>query len=58
VASAEDIVVSKLEWFRLGEETSERQWEDVSRVLRLLGDAVDSKYLSSAAVKVGVLDLW
>ena len=36
VASAEDIIVSKLEWFRLGDEASERQWEDVSRVLRLL----------------------
>ena len=58
VASAEDIIVSKLEWYRLGEETSERQWEDVSRVLRLLGDAVDGKYLSSAADQVGVLDLW
>ena len=58
VASAEDIIVSKLKWYRLGEETSERQWEDVSRVLRLLGDSVDGKYLTAAAAEVGVLDLW
>ena len=33
IASAEDTVLSKLEWFRLGGETSERQWWDVVGVL-------------------------
>ena len=31
VASAEDTVLSKLEWFRVGGEVSERQWWDVIR---------------------------
>jgi hypothetical protein len=34
-AAPEDVVLGKLEWFRLGEEVSERQWHDVLGVLRL-----------------------
>ena len=29
LASAEDVILNKLEWFRLGEEISHRQWNDV-----------------------------
>ncbi len=57
IASAEDTIISKLEWFRLTNETSERQWEDVSRLIRLLGEAIDTAYLHHAAVSVGVDDL-
>ncbi len=57
IASAEDTIVSKLEWFRLTNETSERQWEDVSRLLILLGETVDRAYLHHAADSVGVDDL-
>ncbi len=35
VASPEDTVLSKLEWFRLVGETSERQWWDIVGVLRV-----------------------
>ena len=35
VASAEDVVLAKLEWFRLGGETSERQGWDVLGVLKV-----------------------
>ena len=57
IASAEDIVISKLEWFRLTNETSERQWEDVSRLLRLLGDDADIPYLRRVSTSVNVDDL-
>ena len=57
IASAEDSIVSKLEWYRLTNETSERQWDDVSRLIRLLGDEADVVYLRQAADSVGVLDL-
>lgn len=57
IASAEDTIISKLEWFRLTNETSERQWEDVSRLLKLLGETVDRAYLHRAADSVGVDDL-
>ena len=30
IATVEDINISKLEWYRLTDETSERQWEDVN----------------------------
>ena len=57
IASPEDSIVSKLEWYRLTNETSERQWEDVSRLIRLLGDEADEVYLRQAAGSIGVADL-
>ena len=57
IATAEDSIVSKLEWYRLSSETSERQWDDVSRMLKILGDAADIAYLENAAKSVGVADL-
>ena len=57
IATAEDTIISKLEWFRHTNETSERQWNDVARVLKLLGDQADIPYLRSAAKSVGVEDL-
>lgn len=57
IATSEDSIVSKLEWFRLTNETSERQWDDVSRLLKLLGDSADIPYLRRAAKSVGVNDL-
>ena len=56
VASAEDTVLAKLEWFRLGGETSERQWWDVVGVLRVTPD-LDRAYLDHWAGGLGVSDL-
>ncbi len=57
VASAEDIVLSKLEWFRLGDEVSEQQWRDVIGVLKVQQDALDRPYLEKWAAELGVADL-
>ncbi len=57
IATAEDIIICKLEWYRLTNETSERQWDDVSRLLRLLGDTADKQHMKRAADSVGVSDL-
>ena len=57
IATAEDVIISKLEWYRLTNETSQRQWEDVSRLKELLGDEIDRSYLQTAAQSVGVADL-
>jgi hypothetical protein len=57
VATAEDSIVSKLEWFRLTDETSERQWDDVSRLVDLHGPRLDTEYMQQMAVSVGVGDL-
>lgn len=43
VASAEDVIVAKLEWAKLGE--SERQLRDVAGILRGQGDALDVGYV-------------
>jgi len=56
VASPEDTVLAKLEWFRLGGETSERQWWDIVGVLKVTEDA-DRPYLSRWAASLGVADL-
>ncbi|MFN9984408.1 MAG: hypothetical protein ACK52S_02545 [Pirellula sp.] len=57
IATAEDSIVSKLEWYRLTHETSERQWDDVTRLIRLLDNHLDVPYLRQAADTVGVRDL-
>lgn len=57
IASAEDSIISKLDWYRLTNETSARQWDDVSRLIKLLGDSADLDYLKRAAESVGVVDL-
>jgi len=43
IASAEDIVIAKLEWAKHGK--SQRQIEDVATILRLRKDALDRSYL-------------
>lgn len=43
VATLEDVILSKLEWARLG--GSARQIEDVQGLLRVSGDALDVAYL-------------
>ena len=56
VASAEDTILAKLEWFRTGGETSERQWWDIVGVLRV-GSDTDRAYLRLWAETLGVSDL-
>lgn len=53
----EDVIVRKLVWFRMGGEVSERQWNDVTSMLRVLRDQLDETYLASAAKEFQVADL-
>jgi hypothetical protein len=57
IASPEDTILSKLEWYRLGNEVSERQWDDVVRVMNILGNKVDQDYLEHYAIELAVSDL-
>jgi hypothetical protein len=57
IASAEDVVLAKLEWYRLGGERSERQWSDVLGVLRTSAETIDRSYLERHAGTLGILDL-
>jgi hypothetical protein len=55
--SAEDTILLKLEWYRLGGEISERQWLDVLGVMRVQADRLDQGYLDRWAIDLGVADL-
>jgi hypothetical protein len=57
LTTAEDIVVHKLEWYRLGGEVAQRQWDDVLGVLRLQGSALDLVHLRHWANELGLDDL-
>ena len=57
VATAEDTILAKLEWYRAGGETSERQWNDLRGILRVRGPALDLEYLRRWAPELGVTDL-
>lgn len=57
VTSAEDIILAKLEWFRMGGEVSERQWRDVLGVMKTQGARLDTAYLRRWAEEIDVLDL-
>ena len=57
VATAEDIILYKLEWFRLGNEISDRQWSDILGVLRARHGQLDHEYLEKWAMELKVYDL-
>jgi hypothetical protein len=57
VTSPEDVVLSKLEWYRMGDEVSDRQWRDILGVLKMKSGALDLAYLNHWANKLGVEDL-
>jgi len=57
VATAEDTILRKLEWYRSGGGTSERQWNDVRGVLRINRDRLDYDYLQKWAMELRIDDL-
>ena len=57
VASAEDTILSKLEWYRKGNEISERQWEDILGIFRIQRNALELDYLKRWSSDIGVGDL-
>lgn len=57
ICSAEDIVAAKLEWYRNGNEISDRQWSDIIGVLKANMGALDLDLLKESADELGVSDL-
>ncbi|MCC2668244.1 MAG: hypothetical protein K0Q72_715 [Armatimonadetes bacterium] len=56
-ATAEDMVLQKLRWYRMGGETSERQWHDILGGLKVQNTALDLPYLDTWSAELGVSDL-
>lgn len=57
LASPEDTVLAKLEWYRRGGGVSQRQWSDVIGMLKVGGATLDGAYLAQGARELGVADL-
>lgn len=56
-AAPEDIIIKKLEWYKAGGETSERQWVDILGVMKVQGEQLDMDYLKQWAEKLDVSNL-
>ena len=57
VTSPEDVILSKLEWYRMGGEVSDRQWRDILGVLKTRSGELDLDYLHTWAKELNVSDL-
>jgi hypothetical protein len=56
VATAEDLIVAKLEWAKLG--GSSRQIEDVANILKIRSERIDRDYLNPWIARLGLEDQW
>jgi hypothetical protein len=57
VHSAEDVILFKLRWYRLGGEVIDQQWTDVLNVMKVQIAKLDRIYLDHWASDLGVSDL-
>jgi len=57
LASPEDIILSKLEWYKSGGLVSRRQWQDVQGVMKVQGRELDQIYLRKWAPKLSIPEL-
>lgn len=55
--SAEDIILKKLEWYKIGNLVSERQWRDILGVMKFQSQSLDWEYLEKWASVLGVDNL-
>jgi len=58
VATPEDTILSKLKWFRMGGEASDRQWNDVLGILKVQKGRLDMDYLQRWARELNLADLF
>jgi hypothetical protein len=56
-SSPEDIILSKLRWYEMGNRVSERQWMDIIGVIKVQSDSLDKDYLSNWSKSLGLFDL-
>ena len=56
-ASAEDMILAKLDWWKLGGGISNRQWNDILEMMKEKQAVLDIAYLRQSAPMLGVADL-
>lgn len=56
-ATPEDIILNKLEWYKMGGGVTDSQWNDVLGVLKVQGKKLDFSYLERWAGKLEVSNL-
>ena len=57
IASPEDVILQKLNWWKMGGGTSTRQWNDLIEVIKFRAQTLDLAYLRRSAPLLGVDDL-
>lgn len=57
LSSPEDIILNKLEWYKMGGEISDRQWNDILGVLKMQETNLDFAYMLQWAETLGVGEL-
>jgi hypothetical protein len=57
IATAEDVVLAKLLWYKAGGRASDRQWQDIVGLIRVQDSALDATYLRAWASTLGLSDL-
>jgi hypothetical protein len=57
LATAEDVILNKLRWYKMTGGASDRQWRDVLGVLKVQSSSLDFKYLQKWASDLDLTDL-
>ena len=57
LSSPEDIILNKLQWYQRSGRVSQRQWKDVSGILKVQAGKLDLEYLKYWASKLNLSDL-
>jgi len=55
-ASAEDVIIKKLEYFKLGQ--SEKHTRDICGILKQQGEKIDRQYIRGWALQKGLIEIW
>ncbi|MEW6129825.1 MAG: DUF6036 family nucleotidyltransferase [Acidobacteriota bacterium] len=57
IASPEDTILAKLDWYRKGNFTSDKQWQDIASIIKIQGDKLDIDYLKQWSKELGLSGL-
>lgn len=57
IATAEDVILAKLEWYALGNQVSNQQWRDIQAMLKVQRRSLDLAYMHAWAPQLGIKEL-